>query len=658
MSRSKYGDGSSGPVGSGTGDRSLTDGDASLTSPDDVADWIRRFVDDFHGIAYRARMDFTPEFFKGAVEHITGYTEAELLAGTPRWDQVIHPDDLPGLFNDDEKRLHRPAAHSFERAYRIVRKDGEVRWLREVVGNIVRGDEVSGVQGALYDVTAQRTAEQSLRESEQRYQTVVEAAGQGILIADLASRRFRFANAAICRLLGYTRDELLTMSVADIHPPEAFDQVIAEFEALARGDKVLVPDLPCLRKDGTVVHVDITSTVATIHGEPCNLGFFTDATDRKLLHEERLKASKLESVGVLAGGIAHDFNNLLTAIQGNVELARVGLDPASQPAIALSHAEEACRRATDLTNQLITFARGGAPVLSTASMSDLLIESTTFALRGSGVRPVFDLAEDLRGAKVDEMQISRAIQNLVINARQAMADGGTLEVRAVNVAQAVEATTGPRVRITIRDEGVGIAEDHLGRIFDPYFTTRTEGRGLGLAIVYSIITRHGGHISATSKVGEFTEFTIDLPASCEQPRQSTDAQQTLRTGTGRVLVVDDQELVLDAVRSMLEALGYDVACATDGGEACRLYAEALASDHSFDLAILDLTMPGSYGGVRIVRDIKAMDPAARCIVSSGFASDPILADHASYGFDGVLAKPYLLQALGDEVAKVLSRDED
>jgi nitrogen-specific signal transduction histidine kinase/ActR/RegA family two-component response regulator len=407
-----------------------------------------------------------------------------------------------------------------------------------------------------------------------------------------------------------------------------------------------------------VVHVDITGTVATIHGEPCNLGFFTDVTDRKLLHEERLKASKLESVGVLAGGIAHDFNNLLTAIQGNVELARLDLDSASQSAIALRHAEEGCRRATDLTHQLITFARGGAPVLSTASMSDLLLESTTFSLRGSGVRPVFDLAEDLRGAEIDVVQMGRAIQNLVINARQAMPDGGTLEVRAVNVAQAVDGTTGPQVRITIRDEGVGIPKDHLDRIFDPYYTTRTEGRGLGLAIVYSIITRHGGHISARSKVGDFTEFTIDLPASCEPPHPSTDAQQTPLTGTGRVLVVDDQDLVLVTVRSMLEELGYDVACATDGAEACRRYAEALASDDRFDLAILDLTMPGAHGGARIVRDLKAIDPSARCIVSSGYGSDPIMADHRSYGFDGVLAKPFRLQSLGDEVARVLSRDED
>jgi signal transduction histidine kinase len=445
------------------------------------------------------------------------------------------------------------------------------------------------------------------------------------------------------------------LSVEDIHPSDGLEYVITEFEAQARGEKLLARDIPCVRKDGSVIHADITTTAAAFRGERCNIGFFTDVTERQQLEEERLKMSRLDSLGVLAGGIAHDFNNLLTAIQGNIEVARFDCEIGSRSVRSLEHASQACTRAAELTQQLLTFARGGTPVRTTASMAQLLTDSVTFALRGSTVRVEFAIADDLRGVDMDVSQMSRAIQNLVLNAVAAMPDGGTLTVSAMNVLGHDCDDSSPRVRITIRDTGSGIPPHHLPRVFDPYYTTSGEGRGLGLAIVYSIVNRHQGTIDVRSKVDSFTEFTIELPASTECPGQRDESEPGEPAAIrGRVLVVDDDELVMQSVCAMLDSLGFEPVGTLDGHDALRVFGDAAVSGKPFDLCILDLTMRGGYGGERIVRDIKQLDSDAQCLVSTGYSTNRVLDDLAGYGFDGSLTKPYSLAQLRAELARVLS----
>ena len=328
---------------------------------------------------------------------------------------------------------------------------------------------------------------------------------------------------------------------------------------------------------------------------------FRDVTAKEKMEEELLKSEKLESVGLLAGGIAHDFNNLLTGIMGNVALAKMDADPDSSIAGSLAEAEKACQRAADLTRQLLTFSKGGAPIKRAASIGDLITESATFALRGSNVRSDITIAENVWTTEIDEGQISQVIQNLTLNGDQAMPDGGILRIAVENTPLRLDTTlplpAGNYVKIAVSDSGVGISTEHLVQIFDPYFTTKQSGSGLGLATSYSIITKHGGHLQVESVLGEGSTFTIYLPAS-DQMELRLRLDDDLVHGSGRILVMDDEEPVLTFAERVLERLGYDVVLARNGGEAVDRDRDALTTGQPFAAVVLDLTVPGGMGGQR------------------------------------------------------------
>ena len=371
---------------------------------------------------------------------------------------------------------------------------------------------------------------------------------------------------------------------------------------------------------------------------------FRDVTAEEKMEEEFLRAQKLESVGLLAGGIAHDFNNLLTGIIGNVALAKMDAEPEGNVVASLSEAEKACQRAADLTRQLLTFSKGGAPIKRAASIADLIEESATFALRGSNVRADISIADDVWTTEIDEGQISQVIQNLTLNANQAMPDGGVLEIRVQNTPLRTSTTLplvpGNYVKISVTDSGVGIAADHLTQVFDPYFTTKQTGSGLGLATSYSIVTKHGGHLAANSKLGEGSTFTIYLPAAADQMEFGLRLDEKLVRGTGRILVMDDEEPVLSFAERVLYRLGYEVSLAKDGREAVELYRSALATKEPYAAVVLDLTVPGGMGGKETIDALRVLDPEVKAIVSSGYSNDPIMAQFRQHGFKGVVAKPY------------------
>jgi signal transduction histidine kinase/CheY-like chemotaxis protein len=379
-----------------------------------------------------------------------------------------------------------------------------------------------------------------------------------------------------------------------------------------------------------------------------------EIAQRQLTEEELLRARKLESIGVLAGGIAHDFNNFLTVVQGNIEVAKGQLTPSEPAQEFLDQAASACQRAKFLSSQLLTFAKGGAPVRRVVSIAQLVTEAVHLARTGSPAAIEVNIAEGLWSAQVDSGQIGQVLHNILINAREAMSGSGTIQVQARNVLGFDAAD--PRVRITISDNGRGIPEEVLRRIFDPYFTTKPGGSGLGLATAYAIVVKHGGHIAVDSKPGVGSTFTIDLPASLEAPLSQAPSATAVQTGTERLLVMDDDEALQILFKAVLDHLGYQVQMARDGAEAVALYKAAQAEGNRFDAVLLDLTVAGGMGGVEAAALLKDLDPSAKLIVSSGYSEAPVMSHFAEYGFDAVILKPWTVKEMSEVLRQVLVAD--
>jgi PAS domain S-box-containing protein len=379
---------------------------------------------------------------------------------------------------------------------------------------------------------------------------------------------------------------------------------------------------------------------------------FRDITERRRIESELAKTQKLEALGLLAGGIAHDFNNLLTVLLGHLSLlshAR-GLD--GRETRNLEAAQTAVLRARDLTQQLLTFSRGGTPVREAASIAEVISESASFVLSGSKVRCEIELPEDLWVVEIDAGQISQVINNLLINAMQAMPEGGTVTVRGENLDRPPSSLKAGRyVVIEVIDQGVGIPREYQSRIFDPYFSTKEKGRGLGLASAYSIAKQHDGLLEVASQPGQGTTFSLYLPASETQAVAPPPDEAEALTGSGRVLIMDDDDEVRSVTGAMVEQLGYRVEHAADGAEAVELYRRALAGTDPFDAVIMDLTIPGGMGGQAAIRHLLHLDPAVRAIVASGYSNDPVLSSYRAYGFRDRISKPFR----SDDLARVLRR---
>jgi signal transduction histidine kinase/ActR/RegA family two-component response regulator len=386
-----------------------------------------------------------------------------------------------------------------------------------------------------------------------------------------------------------------------------------------------------------------------------------DVTDAERIEHERSKAARLESLGVLAGGLAHDFNNILMGIVGNLSLAQGMVRVDDRPlATRLASAAAACARARGVTNQLLTFAKGGTPVKTTASLKELVLECSRFALSGSNVAPRFEIAADLWAADVDTVQVGQVVHNLVLNGLQAMPRGTVIDIALQNVDVTVgdtpagtELAPGRYVCLSVHDRGEGISAENIARIFDPYFTTKKNGTGLGLAISYSIIRAHGGIITVASEPGRGACFTVYLPASERRVHvsEAEPVRVTGLTGSGRVLLMDDDVMVAEVAQEMLEALGYQVVVTASGTEAIAVFGDAERAGQPFDTVILDLTVPGGMGGQEALPHLRHIRADVRAFVTSGYADDAVLSRYRDCGFDAVLPKPFTIPDLRRALAE-------
>ncbi|MFW6369442.1 MAG: hybrid sensor histidine kinase/response regulator [Myxococcota bacterium] len=473
--------------------------------------------------------------------------------------------------------------------------------------------------------------------------------------------RYLDYSAADDALLALSPDELMRKTVRDVFSEEMAEEVFSMFERAHETGETQVVEYSLGVKAGER-HFEARITPM---GDERQLTIVRDVTDRKLAEDSRRRLRALEGLGTAAGGIAHDFNNLLMGVFGNIEVAKRDL-PEGHPALAsIQAAYSALDQARQLTKRLLTFARGGEPVLETVDLRRRIADTVEFDLAGGNVVPLMTLPQDLWPVKADRGQIVEVISNLTINAREAMRGGGTLHVLAENVSNVSDPAAphlrGDFVKLTFRDEGPGIPSDIVQRVFDPYFTTKSGGSGLGLAIVHSIVSRHKGHVCLDTTEGLGTTFTIYLPADLTaeikpEPQPASPTFEQTALSSRRILVMDDEELILNMVSLMLEQLGHTVETAASGEEAIAKYAAAMERGCKFDLTLMDLTVPGGMGGKDAVREVLALDPTAKVIVASGYSADPVLSECEKHGFSGFIAKPFDLKELESVVWRVLGQE--
>ena len=497
----------------------------------------------------------------------------------------------------------------------------------------------------------------SLHASEKKFRALFDSTNDAILIYSLDCCLLE-VNRATCERLGYSREEILALPFAQLVAPPYASLVKERIEHLKKAGTAIFESAH-LKKDGSVLPIEQNCSIIEYDTQTAILCVARDISERKRLDEERLRTQKLESLGVLAGGIAHDFNNLLTGILGNLSLAKADLPETGPVAERLAETEKATLRAKNLTQQLLTFAKGGAPIKTEASLAELIQDAAGFAVRGTKAVCEYDCAEDLWLAEVDTGQLSQVLQNLVINAVHAMPEGGAIRLAARNLTVnpgELPLTPGKYVLITIRDHGIGIPPEHLAKIFDPYFTTKQSGSGLGLAVVHSIIANHAGQITVDSELGKGTVFSIYLPSVGKRPLAEKPAEKPARLskGQGKILVMDDEELIRNVSTAMLKQLGYEAHAANDGKEVIALYLQAKKDGQPFDLVIMDLTVPGGMGGKEAIAHLRQLDPTIKAVVSSGYANDPIMANFREYGFCGVAPKPFSLQDLSKLLQMILN----
>jgi|GEM_PF-6150675 PAS domain S-box-containing protein len=513
------------------------------------------------------------------------------------------------------------------------------------------------------EIKSRIEAERRLVENKAFLEDIVKNVHEAIWTATASPKGgfvFMWSNENADRILGAINTKASGRSLKEVFGPVLGERLAARYAECAEkgvihfeetldaggGPRVLLMTLVPVRGDGGQVTEIIGSAM--------------DITERKQLEGEMVKAQKLESLGVLAGGIAHDFNNLLAAIRLNTSMLKQdrSLDPESLEMLKVVEASSSM--AANLTSQLLTFAKGGKPVKELIRVEPFLNDVASFSLRGTNTACSLDISEDLLDIEADPGQMTQVINNILINAGQAMPDGGMVKLSASNVEVSgpqagLPLKPGRYVKITVEDKGVGISDETLSRIFDPYFTTKKDGNGLGLASSYSIIKNHGGFISVSSTAGQGARFEVYIPGLPRKASPTPEEPALPRPSSGRVLVMDDDDLVRTSVCRVLDTLGYDYVEAADGLSAALEYKKLIESGKKPDAVILDLTVKAGMGGEEAASRILELDPSAKMFVSSGYSDNPVTANYRQYGFCGFLQKPYDASELDKKLRAALAK---
>jgi len=619
-------------------------------------------ADSLHGVYRRNLKLGRYDYLSPALEQITGIgLDRFARLGPNGLVELMHPDDRTRLREQVEAAPFRGATGVLE--YRLPAPDGAYRWFSDSY-RVIR-DEVGNpnyLAGNLRDITEVKNALFSAKSSEETLRALIELMPVGVCLVNFDGK-FEYLNRFFLDNFGYDLSDIPTVQdwFLKAYPdPEYRAKVISVFRTesggtLENGAPVPLRETTVTCKDGSVRHVIFNRQLAQNY----RVIILTDITEREKLQGELLKLQKLESLGVLAGGIAHDFNNILTGIVGNISLARLLFDAHDWSSELLETAESESQRAVKLAAQLLTFAQGGDPVKKLVSAQAIVRDAVSFALVGAKVKGAVTLPESLHAIEADEGQLGQAFNNIIINALQAMPGGGTLSVAAENLLLPPEdgalLPPGNYLRISFSDQGCGIAPEDLGRVFDPYFSTKPGGAGLGLAAAHSVVTRHGGSLSVHSEAGAGSCFTVLLP-STGAPFPKSPPRRKL-TGAaysagGSILLMDDEKVIRNIASKMLECLSYQVTTCSSGEEAIALYRSARDAGTPYRLVVMDLTVAGGMGGKEAARHILALDPAARLVVSSGYCNDPVLADFKRYGFLAAMPKPYRLSDMEEVLASV------
>ena len=593
-----------------------------------------------------------------------GYTRGELMG--QKFEAILSCEG--GSTEGRAMALIRLAIQGFPQVveWQARHKDGRIFWA-EVTLKVARLEGEVCVVSVGRDISARKEAEEILSQEKEQLAVTLRSIGDGVITSDVHGRVV-LMNKVAEKLTGWTQEQgagrPMTEVFRIIHEKTREPCENPVEKVLLTGNIITLANHTALiARDGTERSIadsgapimDRTSTIVGV------VLVFRDVTDENRMEEELLKVRKLESVGVLAGGIAHDFNNILMAVVGGISLARNQSHESSEIHRLLSDVLRACDRAKDLTQQLLTFSKGGDPVTCVASVVDVVRESAGFILHGSRVRCDTHFAEDLWPAEIDAGQISQVVQNLILNAVQAMPGEGVITLSAENYRiepqqiGLLPLKEERYVKLSFQDDGPGIPASLIDRIFDPFFTTKKSGSGLGLATTHSIISKHDGHIQVASNPGLGTCFTLYLPASREAlPAVPKENPMPLNRGHGRILVMDDEELVRDVVAALLVTMGYEVLLASCGEEAVAIYKARLGSSEPVDLVITDLTVAGAMGGLEALGFILSLDPGARVVVSSGYSNDPVMADYRTHGFCAAIVKPYTHTDLMQVVSEALA----
>jgi PAS domain S-box-containing protein len=599
------------------------------------------------------------------IQGMSGYSLQEIYS--MNFLKLIHPDFVDTIKKRYQSRMKgEPLGPQVE--FKGVKKNGEAIWLLMSSG-LIEYEGEQAVLATIINITERKKIEQALAMEKDRLDVTLSSIGDSVISTDSTGTVITI-NKMAETLTGYNRDEAVGKPIDDIcrvldeKTGESFDRI---FCGMIEKHGITPYKTLCtiVSRDNSQYRVDLSvAPITDNNGAAIGIVLvFRDITEKQKLEAELFKARKLESLGVLAGGIAHDFNNILTGVITNLFMSKLGLPADGESYKLLIDAEKACFRASRLTKQLLTFSKGGAPVKEVCSIKELIEETVGFCLSGSNAGYRLELPDDLSAANVDKGQIDQVLNNLLINAQQAMPLGGTIVVSAENMEisrenEAIDQrllalAPGAYVKVSISDEGMGIAQADLEKIFDPYFTTKARGNGLGLTTSYSIIKNHNGVITVDSELGRGSVFSFYLPAADLSMETAGDQEKPQPRGNSKILVMDDDDAVRSVISRLLQGYGYKVHCTATGDETIAAYKSAFGNGEVFDVVIMDLTIPGGIGGKETVKLLREFDPDVKAIVSSGYSNDPIMANFRDYGFKGVIVKPFNIEDFVRTVESVI-----